>query len=480
MSEKIIVWFRQDLRINDNPALKAALNKGDVYPIYILDDVHAGEWKMGEASRLWLHHALDDLNTSLDGKLALYHGDPLAIIPRLCAQIGARQIFWNRCYEPWRTSRDSRLKEQLAQQNIVAKSYNGSLLWEPWEVMKKDATPYKVFTPYYKKGCLSAHPPAPAAGPLGAAHFLRIEDSLSLTDLSLLTALPWGQIIVDHWDISEQGAHERFHAFLENGLERYKRGRDFPMIKGVSRLSPYLHFGQISVHQIWQKINDLPLDENQQHFMSELGWREFSHYLLFHFPTLPRKNFQPKFDAFPWQENPSYLSAWQQGITGIPMVDAGMRQLWQTGYMHNRVRMICASFLTKNLQIDWRMGEDWFWDCLVDADLAANSASWQWVAGSGEDAAPYFRIFNPVTQGQKFDPDGDYIRHYIPELSALDKKYIHAPWMAPKSILNHAGITLGKEYPLPIIDLKNSRTEALRAYNVVKSANAPAKVEYLN
>ncbi|MFW0777779.1 MAG: cryptochrome/photolyase family protein [Rickettsiales bacterium] len=461
----VIHWFRQDLRLQDNPALYEASKKGEVLAVYILDDVNAQDYKMGGASRWWLHHSLDALNKSLDGKLALYAGNPEHILPELVARHGIDAVYWNRCYEPWSIHRDKRIKELL---DIEAHSFNGSLLWEPREIAKDDGTPYKVFTPFYRKGCLKVAAPRQ---PLPAPKLSLVDDSShssSLDDLHLLPTIPWDSQLEPHWQISEQGAEKRLSEFLEEGLAHYKDGRNLPAKPYTSRLSPYLHFGQISANQVWSEVRMRGDDKNVDHFCSELGWREFSYSLLYHNPTLPTENLQKKFDAFPWQENEAYLEAWQKGQTGFPIVDAGMRELWQTGYMHNRVRMIVGSFLVKNLLMHWHHGERWFWDCLVDADLANNSASWQWIAGTGADAAPYFRIFNPVTQGHKLDPEGEYTRRYVPELASLPNKYLFSPWDAPKDVLKESGITLGDDYPHPIVDLKESRTRALDAFQSLK------------
>jgi deoxyribodipyrimidine photo-lyase len=292
---------------------------------------------------------------------------------------------------------------------------------------------------------------------------------MSVADLGLLSPLNWQESLAPHWQIGEQGALDRLRRFLAQGLPGYKEQRDFPARPQVSRLSPHLHFGEISPHQVWREATQAaPGGSDRDHFLSELGWREFSYYLLYHCPTMPEENLQPRFDRFPWQWESPFLAAWQRGQTGIPLVDAGMRELWQTGFMHNRVRMITASFLVKNLLLDWRLGAQWFWDCLVDADLASNSAGWQWVAGCGTDASPYFRIFNPVTQGKKFDPHGEYVRRYVPELAQVPDKYVHCPWEAPDLSLREAGVTLGEHYPRPVVSLKDSREQALAALASLK------------
>ena len=305
-------------------------------------------------------------------------------------------------------------------------------------------------------------------------HLLKIESSLRLEDLSLLPAIDWDKKIHEHWDISEEGAKDRLDEFVFNGIQDYREGRNFPNKKNVSRLSPYFHFGQISVNTAWYAANDaaalIDNEANLDTFLSELGWREFSYYLLYHFPALPTENLQPRFNIFPWAENTEVeLRAWKKGKTGYPLVDAGMRELWETGYMHNRVRMVVGSFMVKNLLIHWHKGEQWFWDCLVDADLASNSASWQWIAGCGADAAPFFRIFNPITQSEKFDKQGDYIRRFVPELANMPAKYIHAPWLAPAEILAAAGVEIGTDYPAPIVDIKESRERALAAFKMTKN-----------
>jgi deoxyribodipyrimidine photo-lyase len=464
-----IVWFRQDLRLTDNPALIAALQGGKVMPIYILDDENADDWKMGAANRVWLHHSLEALSKSLNGALSLFRGRAEDILDQLIDEYDIKGIFWNRCYEPWQIKRDSAIKSRLLDQKIEAQSFNGSLLWEPWTVKKRDSTPYRVFSPFYYKGCEAAAQPREPLSKPDTIDAVRATDSLSLDDLDLLPQNPrWDKRMMADWHPGETGAEARLSEFLENGLKGYKNGRNVPSKANVSRLSPYLQSGEISPNMVWYRAKAVGEGSDLKHFCSELGWREFAYYLLYHFPTLPEKNHQPKFDAFPWVKDDASLEAWKHGQTGIPIVDAGMRELWQTGYMHNRVRMIVGSFLIKNLMIDWREGEKWFWDTLIDADLANNSASWQWVAGSGADAAPYFRIFNPVSQAQKFDTEGKYIRQYVPELKELPDKYLFAPWEAPEPVLEGTGIKLGDHYPKPIADLKLSRMAALEAFQSLK------------
>jgi deoxyribodipyrimidine photo-lyase len=471
LSKKIIIhWFRQDLRLLDNPSLYEAAQQGAVLPVYILDDDNAGQHCMGAASRWWLHHSLQALHKSLKGKLAVYTGDPKKILIDLVEEHSVKAVYWNRCYEPWRIARDKKIKKVLEAHNTDAQGFNGSLLWEPWEVLKKDGTPYKVFTPYYRNGCINA--PAPRT-PLPKPNGLKLHDAganqLSIDDLKLLPSIQWDKSLESHWKIGERAALKKLEKFTGNRLENYKQGRDFPALNSVSRLSPHLHFGEVSPNQVWYAAKSNEESDDLDHFLSEMAWREFSHSLLYHFPELPRKNLQTKFDNFPWLENKEYLYCWQTGQTGHPLVDAGMRELWQTGYMHNRVRMLVGSFLVKNLLLHWHNGEKWFWDCLLDADLANNSASWQWIAGCGADAAPYFRVFNPSTQGHKFDPEGEYTRHFVPELKELPNKYLFSPWEAPENILQKAGVKLGENYPHPIVDLKLSRVRALDAFQSLKN-----------
>jgi len=469
----IIFWFRQDLRIVDNPGLSKSLKSDKVLPIYILDDINSNDFAMGAASRWWLHNSLRELNKNLDNKLSLYKGDPLEILESLSSRFNIKGIFWNRCYEPWRIERDKKIKSKFIEKDIIVETFNSALLWEPWEILKSDNTPYKVFTPYYRKGCLMSEAPRkPLSAPNLNTLFEDKENILQLDDLNLLPRIKWYKEMEKLWEPGEKGAHKKLESFLSDGLLGYKEGRNFPSKKNVSQLSAHMHFGEISPNQVWHRAKlkkDLPrIEKDLDHFLSELGWREFSYNLLFHFPELPRENLQKKFDNFPWIENEILFDKWKKGLTGYPIVDAGMRELWQTGYMHNRVRMIVGSFLVKNLLLHWHKGEKWFWDCLIDADLASNSASWQWVAGSGADAAPYFRIFNPILQGKRFDPDGSYIKKFIPELEQLPSKYLFSPWEAPIEVLSEANIELGSDYPEPIVDLIKSRDRALEAFSTIR------------
>ena len=494
----IIQLFYQDLRLHDNSALHHALELAAekcamLLPIYILDDDNAGAYKMGGASRLWLHHSLQKLSESLrnvlGGGLSYYRGDTLAILSQIVDRFSVQAICYNHSYEPWHRALHTRIAQEMQTQmqalNIPIHRHDDALLWQAWQVKKPDGTHYKVFTPFYQRGCMAAHPPAEPVefaldNDVGDGADIKIAPdahALQLSDLQLLPTREWGDSITQAWHIGEAGAQQAWQDFTDFGIDHYGKGRDFPAKKYVSRLSPYLHFGEISVRQLWHEARkmqgamqskgqgyDTPLDNNINKFCAELAWREFSHHLLYHYPDLPNKNLQAKFDKFPWRDDNKLLKAWQAGQTGVPIIDAGMRQLWQTGYIHNRVRMVVGSFLVKNLRLDWRLGASWFWDCLVDADLANNSASWQWIAGCGADAAPYFRIFNPVTQAQKFDADGDYIREFVPELRALQGNDLFAPFQAKSEKLQAVGLTLGVDYPHPIVDLSASRNEALEAF----------------
>ena len=469
MPSPVIVWFRQDLRLSDNPALHAAAATGaPVFPVFILDDDTAGDWKPGSASRSWLRKSLASLDESLGGALRLLYGEADKIIAELVSDTGAAAVYWNRCVEPWRMTRDGDIKSALLDRDVEVHTYNGNYVYDPAEIRKQDGTPYRVFTPFYRKGCLE-NGPEPRE-PLPSPSDLRLDTNIDPShrqDRSALTAYSWFDGGTRDWQPGEAGAGKALQRFIEHGLDDYAEGRDRPDRENVSYLSPHLHFGEVSPQQaraaVLERRGHAP-DESIDKFLSELGWRDFSAHLLLQAPDLPERNLHKKFDRFPWLSDEKLRKAWETGNTGYPIVDAGMRELWRTGYMHNRVRMIAASFLVKNLLQDWRHGERWFWNSLLDADLANNAASWQWVAGCGADAAPYFRIFNPVTQGKKFDPAGDYVRRHVPELADLPDKFVQCPWEAPDEVLEEAGIELGKTYPAPIVDLAESRQRALDAY----------------
>jgi deoxyribodipyrimidine photo-lyase len=469
-----IVWFRQDLRVRDNPALAAAASRGSVMPLYVLDDVAPGPWRMGAASRWWLHHSLAALTEDI-GQIVLARGDPRIVVPEVVKATGASAVYWNRCYEPFAIARDKALKAELASDGIEVKSFNASLLHEPWEVETRGHGPFRVFTPFWRAASAQAVP-----APLRAPPTLSIAPtniaSDQLNDWELLPRNPdWASKWLDWWRPGEAGALARFDEFVADGLAGYAQRRDRPELDASSCLSPHLHFGEISPRQIWARLSveqqETARRSGVDKFLSELGWREFAHHLLFHFPKLPDENWRDAFDAYPWLNRKADLDAWQQGRTGYPFVDAAMRQLWHTGWVHNRARMVAASFLVKHLRVDWRLGEAWFWDTLVDADLANNAAGWQWVAGSGADAAPYFRIFNPIIQGQKFDPDGEYVRRWCPELAPMPREHIHAPFKAPAELLARCGIRLGTTYPHPIVAHEEARRAALAGYEQIRTSS---------
>ena len=474
-----IVWFRQDLRLADNPALRAACERGEkILPLFILDDETAGAWRPGAAGRWWLHQSLDALHHDLEAlgaPLCLRRGEAEDTLPTVIAEAEAGAVFWNRCYEPLAIERDKTLKAALREQGLQVESFNAALLFEPWELKTGQGGPYKVFTPYWKAMLAQPMPASPEPAPT-AIEGLEGVGSEALGDWNLQPRKPdWAGGLREAWTPGEKGAAKRLEAFLEETASRYPDHRDRPDEGGTSRLSPHLHWGEISPRQIWhagqQAIAAGAAGEGGvMAFLRQLGWRDFSHVLLYHWPDFPDKSWKPEFDAFPWREDETAFSAWCQGRTGYPIVDAGMRELWRTGWMHNRVRMITASFLIKHLLIPWQRGEAWFWNTLVDADLANNAAGWQWVAGSGADASPYFRIFNPITQGEKFDPQGHYIRHWVPELAGLPDAYLNKPWEAPADVLAEAGVELGAIYPKPLVDHKAARERALAGYEKMKKS----------
>lgn len=477
-----LFWFRDDLRLSDNPALLATCERGPLLCLYVLDDA-PGRRALGGASRWWLSRSLKALSRAIaakGGELLVLRGDPTELIPRVVARTGARFAAWNRRYEAAAIALDQSLKAELTAAGVTVESHGANLLNEPWQVKSKAGEPMKVFTPYWRAARERGEPPAPEPAPaiLDKARVPAALRGLTLEvgELGLEPSGPdWASGLRESWTPGEDGARQRLDAFLRGGLHGYRDDRDRPDLSSTSRLSPHLRFGEISPRQIWHAIKAAlesaatPASAaDADKFLSELGWREFSYHLLFHHPALASENFNRRFDAFPWQDDAEALRAWQRGLTGYPIVDAGMRELWSTGWMHNRVRMITASFLIKHLLTDWRAGEAWFWDTLVDADPANNAASWQWVAGSGADAAPYFRIFNPVTQGEKFDPAGTYVRRFVPELAKLDDRFIHQPWTAPEATLRQAGVELGRSYPRPLVALDTGRQRALDAFAMLK------------
>ena len=465
-----LVLFRCDLRVADNPALAAACAAhARVLPVFIHAPDDDGEWAAGAASRWWLHHSLAALERELrahGGGLHLRRGDPLEVLRELIRHSGARAVYWNRRYEPAAIAHDTRIKSALQADGVAVHSHNAALWCEPWQLATRQGEPYKVFTPYWR----NLRPQLQAVEPLPAPRLPgwgELPDGLPLDALGLLPRIAWAGGLAESWRPGEAGARELLDVFADDAVGDYAHARDLPARHGTSRLSPHLHFGEISPRQIHfaldrrARATDAKRRPDLEPYLRELGWREFAHHLLYHFPHTPTGNFNPRFDGFPWAPpEQALLQRWQRGRTGIPLVDAGMRELWHTGWMHNRVRMVVASFLTKNLRQHWRHGARWFWDTLVDADLANNTLGWQWVAGCGADAAPYFRVFNPITQAKKFDPDGTYLRRWLPELADAPPALLHEPWK-DAALLERSG------YPAPMVDLGQSRQQALDAYGAL-------------
>ncbi|MEO1066188.1 MAG: deoxyribodipyrimidine photo-lyase [Pseudomonadota bacterium] len=480
-STKALVVFRSDLRVADNPALFQALKGGhSVIALFVLDEESGRAY--GGASRWWLHHSLTALAKrlcELNVPLILRKGPLAQTVQSIATEAGVSALFWNRSYDDVSVAFGRALKAWGAENGMETESHLANLLHEPHATLTKSGGHFKVFTPFWRNQLSLDAPREPLPSPESQAPVADVPASDALADWDLLPTRPnWAKQFPDHWTPGEDGARVRLNRFLETGITLYEEARDMPGVEATSGLSPHLRFGEISPYQIWhrtKRVTEQVGRDNSDKFLAEIGWREFSHHLLYHHPALATDNFQTKFNAFPWRddaETSRLLSAWQKGETGYPIVDAGMRQLWQTGWMHNRVRMIVGSFLVKHLLIDWRAGEDWFWDTLVDACPASNSASWQWVAGSGADAAPYFRIFNPILQGEKFDPEGAYVRHFVPELSKLPNKILHKPWSAKPSELDYFGVELGKTYPNPIVDHGAARDRALNAFKSLKDNKA--------
>ena len=475
---RALIWFRTDLRLSDHPALHNAVARGyKPVPIFVHDETFAAP---GTASAWWLHHSLAALETEfkrLGSELVILTGDSTASLLRAASDIGARAVFWNRRYEPAAIAHDKQTKTALSDAGLEVHSFSAALLHEPWDFAKADNNPYRVFTPFWKALQKRALPRSPLAVPEALPPIdEKVAGQLVLDALGLLPATRWYSEFPSRWWPGESGAWSKLHDFLTEAILDYRQDRDRPALRGTSRLSPHLHFGEISPLQVWHAAQGWAASEASpgavaaaESFLRQIVWREFAHHLLFHFPHTADEPLDPRYKTFPWAADyTEVLESWQKGATGIPIVDAGMRELWATGWMHNRVRMICASLLTKNLLVPWQEGARWFWDTLVDADLANNSFGWQWTAGCGADAAPYFRIFNPVTQGERFDKDGSYVRRWVPELQQLPVKWIHRPWEAPESVLSAAGVTAGRSYPKPLVDLKQSRQRALEAWDHVK------------
>ncbi len=450
MAATTIVWFRHDLRLDDNPALIAAAKRGAVVPVFIWSPEEEAPWEPGAASRWWLHHSLVAVAASLEkagSPLLIRRGPALATLRKLASETGATHVAWNRRYEPAVVKRDTAVKKALSNDGLSVESFNGGLLYEPMNVATKEGRPYQVFTPFWRALLSRPEPDEPAAAPRKLAPTGTLA-SLSLDSLDLLPRIDWAGTMRKTWSPGEAGAKKRLETFLAKRLTSYGTERDRPDHEGTSALSPHLHFGEISPRRVWHAVREAAggrpaakMQGSPEVYLRELGWREFAHHLLFHFPHTTDKPLREDYARFPWAKDPVGLRAWHKGRTGYPIVDAGMRQLWATGWMHNRVRMIVASFLVKDLRISWLEGARWFWDTLVDADLAANTLGWQWAAGCGADAAPYFRIFNPTSQGEKFDPDGDYVNRWV---------------------------DLERDYPEPIVDHAEARKLALAALATLK------------
>lgn len=478
--QPVIMWFRNDLRLSANAALAAAAARGQpVIPLYILDDESPGDWRMGAASRWWLNKSLAALAQSLSTRgsaLILRRGNARAVFAQLIKETSANAVYFSRCYEPWAQRLEADLKGDMEQAGVSLHRYGGALLAEPENVRTKTGEAFKVYSPFWRALSADFNSGQSLAAPQTLTAPGKLPKSDKLASWGLHPSKPdWSAGFEEAWTPGEASAHARLQTFVKASIKDYAEHRNRPDIEGTSRLSPHLHFGEITPRQCWAAAESAASHAKGQvngleTFCKEIAWRDFSYNLLVQRPDLPEAPFRPEFAAFPWRDDDVSLKAWQLGRTGFPIVDAGMRELWATGYMHNRVRMITASFLIKDLLIPWQTGQKWFWDTLVDADLASNSASWQWVAGSGADAAPYFRIFNPTTQGIKFDPDGVYVRRWVPQLRELPAEHIHAPWLAPLDVLQRAGVALGETYPRPIVDHGAARARALDALAQVKKS----------
>lgn len=477
-----IVWYRQDLRLTDQPALAAAAARGPVVPVYILSDDEEGGWAPGGASRWWLHHSLKSLSSALTqagAGLVLRKGPALQVLLDLARSTGASGVVWNRRYEPAAIARDTAVKTGLRQAGLTADSYNASLLFEPWEIKTGSGGPFKVFTPYWNACRAASEPPAPLKAPSRLTGPRARPATLKLDELKLLPEIGWDKGFYEHWTPGEAGASRESNLFIKTLLDSYAVQRDVPAVRGTSRLSAHLHWGEIGPRQLWHAVTTAAAragrggapGKGAETYLKELCWREFAYHVLYHQPRTVDAPLREEFEKVAWSKDRSALKRWQQGRTGYPIVDAGLRELWVTGWMHNRVRMIVGSFLTKDLLIDWRKGAEWFWDTLVDADLASNTFGWQWVAGCGADAAPYFRIFNPILQSERFDPQGEYLRRWLPELGDLAAPWIHRPWEAPPEVLRRAGVRLGEEYPLPMVDHAQARERTLEAFKILKAAS---------
>ncbi len=479
-SSPSIMFFQADLRMRDNPALAAAAHRGNpLICLFVWNPDSSGYAKPGSASQWWLHYSLKTLADNLaqaGNTLILRIGHAPEVIANLVRQFGVRHLFWNRACEPTSLEEEQQILSFLETEHAHATFFHGNTLVNPSSVQTQARQPYSVFTPFWKRFQNNftleqpvqtpRHLPPPPSGKV---------PSDPLPSLKLLPAVDWAQGLRENWSPGEEGARTLLRKFLHAPIQTYETERDRPDVSGTSHLSPHLHFGEISPRYIWHALDRAAHRQTSTRakaslmaFRRQLVWREFSRHLLFHFPHIAHQPLRMEFQHFPWRPHPEFLHAWQQGQTGYPLIDAGMRELWHTGWMHNRVRMVVASFFTKHLLLHWQEGAQWFWDTLVDADLANNTFGWQWVAGCGADAAPFFRIFNPIMQGRKFDPDGVYVRRWVPELSRLSHKWIHAPWDAPPSALQEADVELGRTYPFPIVNHQEARSRALDAYQQFK------------
>ena len=466
-----IHWFRQDLRLQENPSLLSLSKKVDqIIPIYIFDL----NQRIGSTSKWWLEKSLISLYDSIqkhNGKLNIFAGDPEKIISSILKNSNVKYVSWNRLYDPYSIKRDTKIKSIVTSSKIECDSHNGYLLNEPWNIKNKSGTFFKVFTPYWRHcdELLKLKDIKLKNTKISYANS-KFKNEITIQDLNLTNKKEqWIKKIEKYWIPGESNAKLQLKKYISQKANNYSVGRDRPDKDLTSKLSPYLHFGEISALEVYDRVNiEKKIDpENKKKFLAELGWRDFSYNLLFHYPDMTHKPIQSKFNKFPWIKNAKNLSLWHNGKTGIPIVDAGMRQLYKTGWMHNRVRMIVGSFLTKNLLLHWKNGEEWFFDTLVDADVGSNSAGWQWISGCGADASPYFRIFNPILQGQKFDPDGDYVKEFVPELNNIPKKYIHNPWEMSMEDQKKYNFEIGTSYPAPIVDLKETRNRALSAFKTI-------------
>lgn len=477
-----IVWFRHDLRTADHAALSAAAALGPVVPLFIWSPDEDDPWPVGSAARVWLAESLRDLSdelAALGSPLIFRHGPVKATLRSVVQASRAQRVFWSRRYEPGWIERDNDIGRALQAEGVAVQSFPGALLFEPGEVLNGSGLPYRVFTPFAKKCLARAEPSEMTPSPARLSSVQSPVASVPLDELGIAPQMPWCETIRAAWTPGASAGKERLAQFAAQPMNDYESSRNLPAADATSRLSPYLHWGEISPRQVWHAVEDQrgrggrgasdhQLPAGAEAFRRQLLWREFAQHLLLHFPHTDREPLRPEFANFPWQDDPQRLRAWQRGRTGYPVVDAGMRQLWQTGWMHNRLRMIVASFLVKDLLIPWQRGAEWFWDTLVDADLANNTLGWQWAAGCGADAAPYFRIFNPVTQGLRFDPQGDYVRRWVPELSQLPEQFVHEPWKAPAAIRSEAEVQLGGNYPHRIIDHAAARSAALEAFGQIR------------